>query len=197
MCSELWHNRSRPRLLTTAWARAWARRCVTFPRLVGYSWRSFNLRRRGAHLGLAVYISPGNIYGTLQKLSVGDYSFIGRTTIQLHENVWIGKCVCINDQVSIYTATHALRDPNWSTIAKPVTIEEYSWIASGATILPGVRVGRGAVVGASAVVARDVPDYSLAIGNPAKIIPNKRCASFDYTPVAFLASRAAWIQRPA
>ena len=46
----------------------------------------------------------------------------------------------------------------------------YAWIGAGATILPGVRVGRHAVVGAASVVTRDVPDYAVAVGNPARVI---------------------------
>ena len=53
---------------------------------------------------------------------------------------------------------------------KPVLIREYAWIGAGSTILPGVCVGRHAVVGAGSVVTKDVPDYAVAVGNPAKVI---------------------------
>ena len=53
---------------------------------------------------------------------------------------------------------------------KPVEIGDYSWIGAGATGLPGVRVGRHAVVGAASVITKDVPDYAVAVGNPAKVI---------------------------
>ena len=53
---------------------------------------------------------------------------------------------------------------------KPVLIKEYAWIGAGATILPGVCIGRHAIVGAGSVVTKDVPDYAVAAGNPAKII---------------------------
>ena len=53
---------------------------------------------------------------------------------------------------------------------KPVLIRESAWIGAGATILPGVCVGRHAVVGACSVVTKDVPDYAVAVGNPAKVI---------------------------
>ena len=49
-------------------------------------------------------------------------------------------------------------------------MDYYAWIGAGATILPGVRVGRHAVVGAASVVTRDVPDYAVAVGNPARVI---------------------------
>ncbi len=53
---------------------------------------------------------------------------------------------------------------------KPVHIGKCAWIGAGATILPGVRVGRHAIVGAAAVVTKDVPDYAVAVGNPAQVI---------------------------
>ncbi len=53
---------------------------------------------------------------------------------------------------------------------KPVLIREYAWVGAGATILPGVCIGRHAIVGAGSVVTKDVPDYAVAVGNPAKVI---------------------------
>ena len=55
-------------------------------------------------------------------------------------------------------------------LCRPVLIQEGAWIGAGATILPGVRVGRHAVVGAASVVTKDVPDYAVVVGNPAKIV---------------------------
>ena len=53
---------------------------------------------------------------------------------------------------------------------KPVLIREYAWVGAGATILPGVCIGRHAIVGAGSVVTKDVPDHAVAVGNPAKVI---------------------------
>lgn len=55
-------------------------------------------------------------------------------------------------------------------ICKPVHIKESCWIGAGATILPGVTVGKHAIVGAASVVTKDIPDYAVAVGNPAKVI---------------------------
>ena len=58
----------------------------------------------------------------------------------------------------------------WTLPCKPVLIKEYAWIGAGATILPGVCIGKHAIVGAGSVVTKDVPDYAVAVGNPAKVI---------------------------
>ena len=55
-------------------------------------------------------------------------------------------------------------------LCKPIVIRESAWIGAGATILPGIEVGKHAVVGAGAIVTKDVPDYAVVVGNPAKVI---------------------------
>ena len=62
---------------------------------------------------------------------------------------------------------------------KPVLIREGAWIGAGATVLPGVCVGKHAVVGAASVVTKDVPDYAVAVGNPAKVIKMVDADRFD------------------
>ena len=88
-----------------------------------------------------------------------------------------------NDRVTILTASHHVGDPGWRSFQKPVRIDDYTWIAIGATILPGVTIGYGAVVGAGAVVAKDVPPLAVATGNPAVIRLNARPADLCYDPV--------------
>ena len=53
---------------------------------------------------------------------------------------------------------------------KPILIKEGAWVGAGATILPGVTVGKYAIVGSDSVVTRDIPDYAGAVGTPAKVI---------------------------
>lgn len=54
--------------------------------------------------------------------------------------------------------------------ARPVTIGNDVWIATGVLVLPGVTIGDGSVIGAGSVVAKDIPPYSLAVGNPCRVI---------------------------
>lgn len=84
--------------------------------------------------------------------------------------LYIGNNVDIAQETNIWTLTHDINDDNHSTIGKPVIIEDYCWIGARSTILPGVRIGNGAIVGTCAVVTKDVPPMAVVAGNPAKII---------------------------
>jgi maltose O-acetyltransferase len=79
----------------------------------------------------------------------------------------------IGPHVQIYTPAHELRaeDRNRGLeVAKSIVIEDNVWIGGGAILLPGVRVGRNAVVGAGAVVTHTVPANTIVAGNPARVI---------------------------
>ena len=118
---------------------------------------------------------------------------MGRCEIALHDQVTIGRRVVINDGVLVLTASHHLDDPHWRLKPSPIRIGDYAWIAQNAVLLPGVTIGKGAVVGAGAVVRCDVPDYGLAIGNPAVIKPGRRTTQLDYSPVRMMAPLEAWL----
>lgn len=108
------------------------------------------------------------------NIHIGDDFFANfNLTILDEAEVRFGNKVFIGPNVSIYTACHPLDAERRDTgveWAEPVTIGNSVWIGGGATILPGVCVGDGAVIAAGAVVTRDVPAGALVGGNPARII---------------------------
>jgi acetyltransferase-like isoleucine patch superfamily enzyme len=193
MTRYLWHHRTRPPLGSLEFFRTWAKRILTMPTLFKTAFHRWRLIRRGASIADDSCIGEVKLTGRLSRLLVGASSFVGRAEIMLHDTVTIGAHVCVNDGVLILTASHDLRDPSWVQVAKPVVIGDYAWIASRAVILPGVHIGRGAVVGAGAVVSRDVPPLALAVGNPAIIREDRRIGEFNYHPVHFLAFQQAWL----
>ncbi|NJK52359.1 MAG: hypothetical protein HC936_05170 [Leptolyngbyaceae cyanobacterium SU_3_3] len=79
----------------------------------------------------------------------------------------------------IWTAQHDLNDSGFAGVSAPVVIEDYAWISSRATILPGVTIGRGAVVAAGAVVTKSVAPFEIVGGVPAKKI-GERNRDLDY-----------------
>ena len=92
----------------------------------------------------------------------------------------IGNNVDIAQETNIWTLEHDVNDPNHSVVAGEVVIEDHVWIASRVTILPGVHIGRGAVVASGAVVTKDVLPMTIVGGVPAKII-GKRTNPLTYT----------------
>jgi acetyltransferase-like isoleucine patch superfamily enzyme len=96
---------------------------------------------------------------------VGDHAFLdGRFGIVIGSNVNIAS------EVRIWTEEHDIASPNFATIGAPVRICDYAFIGSRVTILPGVKIGEGAVVGAGAVVAKDIPAWAVAFGIPARVV---------------------------
>jgi maltose O-acetyltransferase len=109
-----------------------------------------------------------------ENIYVGDHVFLNvLCTILDCNEVHIGHHVMIGPAVQIYTAAHNLqaktRIQGWE-VAKPIAIEDNVWIGGGAILLPGVRIGRNAVVGTGAVVSRSVPANTVVAGNPARVI---------------------------
>ena len=109
-----------------------------------------------------------------QNIHIGDHVYLNLLCTILDCNeVHIGHHVMIGPAVQIYTAAHLLqaeaRIQGWE-VAKPIVIEDNVWIGGGAILLPGVRLGRNAVVGAGAVVSRSVPANTVVAGNPARVI---------------------------
>ncbi|PWB51822.1 MAG: hypothetical protein C3F13_13000 [Anaerolineales bacterium] len=109
-----------------------------------------------------------------QNIYIGEYVYLNvLCTILDCNKVHIGNHVMLGPAVQIYTAAHHLqaesRIQGWE-VAKPILIEDNVWIGGGAILLPGVRIGKNAVVGAGAVVSRSVPANTVVVGNPAKVI---------------------------
>lgn len=115
---------------------------------------------------------------------VGRNSLINRDcTIDVRSGLTIGDNVSISPEVMILGGTHDVNDPQFSDSevgSVPVAIEDHVWIGSRAIILPGVTVGRGAVVAAGSVVTKDVPPLMIVAGVPAKAIGMRDAAATEY-----------------
>lgn len=92
----------------------------------------------------------------------------------------IGNNVSIAGEVRIYTMEHDIDDPEFREVAGKVTIDDYVVIGTRVTILPGVHIGKGAVVASGAVVTKDVAPYTVVGGVPAVFIKN-RSQNLQYT----------------
>src|SRR6185436_12656439 len=125
---------------------------------------------------------PNFIGNSNQVLKIGDdveindYVHIAAVlSIEIGSHVLIASKVFITDHNhGNYTGneqSHPMEHPrDRKLVAKPVKIEDNVWIGEYVTILPGVTVGRGSIIGTSSVVTRDIPPYTIAVGIPAKVI---------------------------
>ncbi len=189
----LWMNRAKFPFKSPDFFRAWGKRLFSFTELVRRNRRRWELVRGGAKIHETTEIGEVVVEGPKRQLSIGAFSFLGKVFLALHDEVEIGERVCINDGVRILTASHDIADAKWSNIKGKIVIEDYAWIGMGAIILPGVHIGRGAVVGAGAVVVKPVLAGTVVVGNPAKPISKARSEELDYNPCEFLAANRAWL----
>ena len=134
------------------------------------------------HMGLKLY-NPFNI-------EIGQDSIIGEDSVlDGRDKIKIGNHVDIASEVMIYNAEHDIRDSGFKTINAPVVIEDYVFVGPRAIILPGVTIKKYAVVGAGAVVTKDVAEDLIVGGVPAKQIGTREVKDLNYK-----LGRAAWFR---
>jgi maltose O-acetyltransferase len=105
------------------------------------------------------------------NVRIGDRSVVNRNCLIDNRGfVEIGSDVSIAREVQIYTAGHDLESPFFEMLVAPVSVGDHAVIFARATIMPGVSIGRGAVVYPGAVVSKDVPDRAIVGGVPARVL---------------------------
>jgi len=106
-----------------------------------------------------------------ERIVVGDYCTIGDSCfLDGRSGLIIGDSVNLGSHVTIYTREHDVDSPQFQETGAPVRIGDHAWVAGHAIVLPGVTIGRGAVVAAGSVVTKDVADFAMVGGNPARFI---------------------------
>jgi acetyltransferase-like isoleucine patch superfamily enzyme len=106
---------------------------------------------------------------------IGENSVINQSCrLDNRAGLTIGENVSISEQVIILTADHNVESAEFEGRNKPVSIGDYAWIGTRVTILPGVNIGKGALIAAGAVVTRDVAPYTIVGGVPAKFLKMRR-----------------------
>lgn len=149
-----------------------------------YIVRNFFYRVSGVQIGKKSTIHMKTFiegtYPSGDRIKIGDFTSIGRNSyLDARGIVEIGNSVSISPGVQIITAQHELNSSDFKGIRAKVIIGDYTWIGTNAIILPGIKVGKGAVVAAGAVVTKDVKDFEVVGGNPAKFIKNRN-QDLDY-----------------
>ena len=136
-----------------------------------FAWRRWILRCFGAKVGRNVNIYPSTRIYMPWNVEIGDWAALGEDAfVYSLGHVSIGAGVALGYRAHICAGTHDFSDPALPLLKPPVVIEDAAWIGTEAFIGPGTRVCQGAIVGARAVVVKDVPALHIVAGNPARQI---------------------------
>ena len=108
------------------------------------------------------------------KIKIGDNTTINQGVyLDGRGGLIIGNNVNIGRNVNIYTASHDYNSPTFDYLEKSVFIGSNAWVASNVIILPGVKIREGAVIAAGAIVTKDIDEYTVVGGNPARFIKKR------------------------
>ena len=139
-----------------------------------FAWRRWLLRLFGARIGEHV-----NVYSTATiympwNLTVKDWSAIGEHAYIYNLGpITIGKHVTISQRAHLCAGTHDYTRADLPLVKPPIRVDDFVWICADAFVGPGVTVGEGAVIGARAVITRDVEPWAVMAGNPARFIKRR------------------------
>ena len=131
------------------------------------------LRRALRHVGEKVIVRPP-FYCEYGAITIGERTFVNTDAVMLDVmQITIGAACQIGPRVQLLTATHpidpGLRRLRWE-YGEPITLADNVWLGGGVIVCPGVCIGRDTVVGAGAVVTRDLPAGVVAAGVPARVV---------------------------
>lgn len=146
-----------------------------------HSVRRFFYRISGIKIGKGSTIHMWASFFQPQNIRIGEDSVIGdHAFLDGRADLIIGDHVDIASHVLIYNSEHDIESKAFKAIEDKVGIDNYVFIGSRVTILPGVKIGKGAIVAAGAVVTRDVPSFSIVGGVPAKVIGERKIKKLNY-----------------
>jgi maltose O-acetyltransferase len=152
--------------------------------------RRFFYRLAGIKIGIGSTIHMQARFYDPRNIEIGNDSIIGEgVVLDGRDRLIIGDHVDIASEVMIYNSEHDVQSSDFQAKTAPVEISDYVFIGPRAIILPGVKIGKGAVVGAGAVVTKDVGPSSIVGGVPAKEIGKRELKEYKYE-----LGRAAWFR---
>lgn len=152
--------------------------------------RRFFYQLAGIRIGEGSTIHTGARFYQPAGISIGEDTIIGEgVVLDGRGKLRIGNHVDIASEVMIYNSEHDIHSLDFGPITQDVKIEDYVFIGPRAIILPGVTLGKGAVVGAGAVVTKDVRPFAVVGGVPAKEIGLRKNQNPSYR-----LGRAAWFR---
>lgn len=135
----------------------------------------------GIQIGKGSSIHIGAKFFYPARIKIGEGTIIGDNVfLDGRDFLTIGNHVDIASQVLVYNSEHDINSEDFSAISAPVKIGDYVFIGPRAIILPGVNIGRGAVIAAGAVVTKDVEEFKIVGGVPADVIGERKNKDLHY-----------------
>ncbi len=159
--------------------------CLMLLRWVGFVpshlIRNFFYRFAGVKIGKGSAIHMWANFFDPRGIEIGEDTIIGdHSFLDGRDRLKIGDHVDIASQVLIYNSEHDLEAEDFNAITAPVEINDYAFVGPRAIILPGVKIGKGAVIAAGAVVTKDVEEFKIVGGVPAREIGERKLKNPQY-----------------
>lgn len=142
------------------------------------------VRKGASTCGVALTVN-GEVKGDLSILHLGNYVNINPNAVVMGKaSIYIGDYFHCGMNLTLISSNHnylGSKIPYDNThIAKEIVIKDFVWLGHNVIVLPGVTIGEGAIIGAGAVVSKDIPDLAIAVGNPIKIIKYRDKEHFSF-----------------
>lgn len=162
------------RVARILWGLAWVVLYRPSPRPL-FFWRRGLLRCFGAEIGRNAHPYPScRIWAPWNLRMAEDSCLADGVDCYCVAQIVLGVSAIVSQGSMLCTATHDFNDPEFKLVTRAISIGDQAWIGARAFIGPGVSIGNGAVVGAASAVFRDVPEWTVVGGNPAKPIKERR-----------------------
>lgn len=163
----------RERLGMMLWSGTWTVLCAWTPKPLNL-WRLVILRCFGAKISGRPFVHPRARIQIPWKLTLAHRACLGdRANAYTLGDIELGEGSTIAQEAYLCTGTHDFSSPALPLQTTPIRIGKNAFVGARALVLPGVKIGDGAVVGAGSVVTRDVPADAIVAGNPARVIGSR------------------------
>lgn len=148
------------------------------PRWFLNSWRILLLRLFGAKIGEGCRVAPSCRIWAPWNLCLGDRTALAEgVECYSVDRIDIGSNVCVSQRAFLCTASHSIHTLQRPLTHRPIVIKDHAWVCAEAFVGPGVIVGEGAVIAARAVAVRDVTEWEVVGGNPARVIKKRKISN--------------------
>lgn len=159
------------RLKLLVWEYVWVLFCVWTPKPAN-SWRLVILKIFGADIRGQPFVHQRARIQIPWNIELHEGACVGdRANLYSLDRITIGENAVVAQEAYLCTGTHDFSDPAMPLLTAPITVEPGSFIGARAFVLPGVTIGAKSIVGAAAVITKDVPAGTVYAGNPARPLP--------------------------